>query len=515
MNNDEKEKRLNTDANLSAQPTKEDTGNSTDSNANKDDTTKDDQQNGKSLSGYAITFGQPSKDLGGFTEVIDKNAFDGVDLSDVYMVSNHDFSKVLASTKAGTLKLNVDDKGLHFEAQLPDTTTANDTYENVKDGNLSSMSFSFAVADDGDTFTKDDDGNVIRTIKQVKSLFDVSVVAIPAYDDANVQVNKRSYEEFIKSFNKKEVKKDMTEKTILDGKNVETRSFEDYIRSEGEQRDGLTTDSAKVVVPSEVIGDVFDLKQSKYNLAQYATVKNVGTAVGTYPVATNQTATLATKEELAQIADVDAEMFKGVDYKVATRAGKIYLSNELVEDSEVNIVQEVKAQLQKLVDNTDNVNIVNQLKTFAKVSASSVDDLKKVYNVDLDPSLDKSVITNQSGFNWLDTLKDEKGDYLLQPSITAVSGKQLFGADVIVISDKLLPNPKTGVLPMIIGDIAQAVFVARKNQVQVQWDQFDSYSQGLAVIIRNDYEKIDEDSARYIEVTPATAVTPAAAEKTA
>ena len=115
MNNDEKEKRLNTDASLSAQPTKEDTGNSTDSNTNNDDNTKDDQQDGKSLSGYAITFGQPSKDLGGFTEVIDKNAFDGVDLSDVYMVSNHDFSKVLASTKAGTLKLNVDDKGLHFE----------------------------------------------------------------------------------------------------------------------------------------------------------------------------------------------------------------------------------------------------------------------------------------------------------------------------------------------------------------------------------------------------------------
>jgi len=322
MNNDEKEKRLNTDANLSAQPTKEDTGNSTDSNANNDDNTKDDQQDGKSLSGYAVVFDTPSKNLGNFKEVIDKNAFDGVDLSDVLMVSNHDFSKVLASTKAGTLKLNVDDKGLHFEAQLPKTTVADDTYENVKDGNISNMSFTFAVADDGDTFTKDDDGNVIRTIKQVKSLFDVSVVAIPAYDDANVQVNKRSYEEFIKSFNKKEVKKDMTEKTILDGTNVETRSFEDYIRSEGEQRDGLTTDSAKVVVPSEVIGDVFDLKQSKYNLAQYATVKNVGTAVGTYPVATNQTATLATKEEMAQIADVDAEMFKGVDYKVATRAGK-------------------------------------------------------------------------------------------------------------------------------------------------------------------------------------------------
>ncbi|MQS75003.1 HK97 family phage prohead protease [Lactobacillus halodurans] len=171
------------------QPTKVEGKNSTDSNANNDDNTKDDQQDGKSLTGYAVVFDTPSKSLGNFKEVIDKNAFDGVDLSDVLMVSNHDFGKVLASTKAGTLKLDVDDKGLHFEAQLPKTTVADDTYENVKDGNISNMSFTFAVADDGDTFTKDDDGNVIRTIKQVKSLFDVSVVAIPAYDDANVQVN--------------------------------------------------------------------------------------------------------------------------------------------------------------------------------------------------------------------------------------------------------------------------------------------------------------------------------------
>ena len=504
MNNEDKEKRLNTDAGLSAQPTKDDGQENTDSNAQQKDNNTNDK---KTLSGYAIVFGQPSKDLGGFKEVIDKGALDDVDLSDVYLVNNHDLSQVLASTKAGTLKLDTDDKGLHFEAQLPDTTTANDTYENVKDGNISSMSFSFVTSKDGDEFTKDDQGNVIRTIKQVKSLFDVSLVAIPAYDDTNVQVNKRSYEEFLNNNNKK-VEKNKMEQTIIDNANTETRSFEDYIRSEGEQRDGLTKENAKVVVPIEVIKDVFDLKRSKYNLAQYATTKNVGTAVGTYPVATNQTATLATKEELAEIADVDADMFKGVDYKVATRAGKIYLSNELVEDSEVNIVSEVKAQLQKLVDNTDNLNIMDLLKTFTKVSATSIDDLKKVYNVDLDPALNKSVITNQSGFNWLDTLKDSDGRYILQPSISAPSGKSLFGSDVIVVSDNLFANSKAGVFPMVIGDIAQSVFLARKNQVQVQWDQFDSYSQGLSVIVRNDYKKIDEDAARYVEITPAT--TPAA-----
>ena len=115
MNQDDVEKRLNPDADLTA------------ADATKTDDDQDKAKTGpKKLSGYAVVFNSPSKDLGGFKEVVDPHAFDDVDLSDVYMVSNHDFSQVLASTKAGTLTLNVDDKGLQFEATLPDTTTAND-----------------------------------------------------------------------------------------------------------------------------------------------------------------------------------------------------------------------------------------------------------------------------------------------------------------------------------------------------------------------------------------------------
>ncbi|WP_270341919.1 phage major capsid protein, partial [Enterococcus lactis] len=160
--------------------------------------------------------------------------------------------------------------------------------------------------------------------------------------------------------------------------------------------------------PEEVIGEVFDLKRSSYNLAQYATVKTVSNGQGKYPVATNQQAVLATKAELAEIGDIDAEMFTQVEYKAETRAGKIALSNEVVEDSAVNIVQEVKDQLAKLVENTDNKHIM-ELKTFTKKTATTLDDLKQLYNVELDPVLNKMVILNQSGYNHLDTLKDSDG----------------------------------------------------------------------------------------------------------
>ena len=461
------------------------------------------QNSPKKLSGYAIVWNTPSKDLGGFKEVVSPDALKGVDLSNVLMLNDHDYTQVLASVKAGTLKLTPDDKGLHFDATLPDTTTANDVFANVKAGNLDSCSFSFDVDDGSDKWEKDDQGNITRTINQIKDLFDVSVVAVPAYDSTNVDadnsdnqnvnVNTRSYENFIKGENKK-----MTEKTIIDNnEKTETRSFEDFIRSHGEMRDGLKTSGATAVIPQEVVTPVLELKNSKYNLAQYATVKTVSAGSGHYPIAKrNNKAVLATKEELADIADVDANMFKDVPFDVKTRAGKIALSNEIVEDAAVDIVAEVKNQLQKLVDNTDNQNIMKVLTgdTFKKETATSTDDLKKIFNVELDPALNKMWIVNQSGFNYLDTLKDNEGRYLLQPNPTAASGFSLFGAPVVMISDTVMPNNADGSFPMIAGDISEAVAVFRRNQVTAQWDKFDQFAQGLSVIVRNDYQPISSDA---------------------
>ncbi|MCG0774982.1 phage major capsid protein [Lactiplantibacillus plantarum] len=469
---------------------------------------KQDQQ-GKTISGYAIVWNSPSKDLGGFTEVVTPKALDGVDLSNVLMLNNHDYTQVLASAKAGTLTLETDDKGLHFIAQLPNTSFANDVYEEVQSGNVDSCSFGFDSDDNTDEWTKDDGGNITRTINQVKSLFDVSVVAVPAYDDTNVQVDTRSYEKFI---NQEKEPDDMAKQTIIDPNSNENKTgipaFEQYVRTHGETRDGLKTDGASAVIPKELITPVFQLKQSNYNLAQYATVKQVSSGSGTYPIATSQqSAVLATKDELADIADVDANMFTEVPFDVKTRAGKIALSNEVVEDAEVDIVSEVKTQLQQLVDNTDNTQIMGLLtgSNFTKATATSIDDLKKIFNVTLDPALSKMWLVNQSGFNYLDTLKDSEGRYLLQPNPTAPSGFTLLGAPVVMISDKLLANNADGTFPMIAGDLSQAVAVFRRNQVTAQWDKFDQFSQGLSVIVRNDYEVIDKTAVINVALGAATA----------
>lgn len=471
-------------------------------------TTQEQTDNSNKVEGYALLFNTPSKDLGGFTETIDPKALDGVDLSQVVMLDQHDYSKPLASVSAGTLELDVDDKGLHFTATLdPSVTYASDTLSNVKNGNINSMSYRFDLADGADQWAKDDQGNITRTINQIKDLFEVSTVTVPAYDETNVEVEKRSYNHFLKE------NTNMEKALINPTQTTATEHFENFIRSHGETRDGLTSTGAAAVIPEEVVTPVLELKNSKYNLAQYATVKQVSTGSGHYPIATRyNNAVLATKEELAQMADVDANMFADVEFKVETRAGKIALSNEVIDDAAVDLVGEVQNQLQKLVDNTDNAGIIGVLTgtnpltkantntKFPTAKAKDVDGLKKVFNVTLDPALNKSWLVNQTGFNYLDTLKDTDGRYLLQPDPTAASGFSLLGAPVVVISNTFLPDNSDGTSPVICGDIAEAVAVFRRSQVTAQWDQFDAYAQGLSVIVRDDYKPISLDAAVVISL---------------
>lgn len=452
----------------------------------------DDKQQPKTIEGYALLFNSPSKDLGGFVEVIDPKALDNVDLSGVILLDQHDYSKPLASVKAGTLKLDTDDKGLHFTATLDDSVSyANDAYQNVKSGNVDSMSFRFDIDDGGDEFTQDDQGNVTRTIKQVKDLFEVSTVTIPAYDDSNVQVDKRSYEEFLD--NQKGEKQDMTKQTIIDpAEQGETRSFDNYVRSQGETRDGLSTDGNGVLIPSEIITPIFQSKKGTNRLSDYATVKQVSVGQGSYPIAGNDPSkVLATKAENAAIGDVAPEV-TGVEFKTETRAGKVYLSQELVDDNAINFSAEIQSQMQKLVDNTDNAQIVAKLKTLTPVVVKDIDGIKQAKNTQLDPSLQPIVVVNQSAFNWLDTQKDSEGRYLMSEDIQAPTGRALFGLPVVELSDSVLPNAGDGQFTMFIGDLAETIAVFRRNQVTTKWTQFDSYSQGLAIMLRNDYEFIDK-----------------------
>ena len=158
--------------------------------------------------GYGAVFNSESNDLGGFVEYIDKNAFDGRLEDDVRFLINHD-GMPLARTTNGTLRLSVDEKGLKYEADMPDTTLARDLMTLLKNGTINQSSFAFIVEEDSWDVR---DGKNVRTINKISRLFDVSSVTYPAYNEAG-SFALRSFE----NFKKEQELKENLEKEKLEG----------------------------------------------------------------------------------------------------------------------------------------------------------------------------------------------------------------------------------------------------------------------------------------------------------
>jgi uncharacterized protein len=154
----------------------------------------------KYLIGYASVFNQKSKliyERGKyFFEIIDPKAFDEVladEKLDVPLTFNHSRDKLIARTISNTLTLSTDEKGLLFKAELPNVSYANDVYELVLRGDLFENSFGYAFTEDGIVWSKDEDGNNLRTINKINKLLDVSVVTNAAF--SNTFISARDDEE--------------------------------------------------------------------------------------------------------------------------------------------------------------------------------------------------------------------------------------------------------------------------------------------------------------------------------
>lgn len=134
---------------------------------------------GMTFSGYAAVFDSPSEPLP-FIERIERGAFRNSlkkARNDIKFLWNHDAGEILGSTRAKTLNLYEDERGLRVEGTLPNTSRGRDVAELLKRGDVDSMSFGFSVPTGGDSWNSDGSE---RTLKSVR-LHEVSLVAFPAY----------------------------------------------------------------------------------------------------------------------------------------------------------------------------------------------------------------------------------------------------------------------------------------------------------------------------------------------
>ena len=150
------------------------------------------------VSGYAVVFNQPSQPLP-FIEYISRDALNDVDFSQTLLLYAHDYNKILARADSSTLKTEIDDTGLKFTAQIPDTTLGTDTFKNIQAGNVKGCSFGFTIANGGDRWDTRDDGTTVHYVDKIDTVSELTLTAIPAYEETSVSAQvQRDLQEYLK-----------------------------------------------------------------------------------------------------------------------------------------------------------------------------------------------------------------------------------------------------------------------------------------------------------------------------
>jgi len=228
---------------------------------------------------------------------------------------------------------------------------------------------------------------------------------------------------------------------------------------------------------------------------------------------TSQLAPLTNMTELGEIAEMDGSTFENISYQVKNYGGILPVSRFLLQDTPENLLAYLAKWFVKKQVVTENKEILEVLNSFAKKAITKVDEIKTAMNVTLDPGfLDNTkVITNQSGFDVLDTLKDKNNKYLLQEVVTEPTKRTLFGKEVVVLPDTQFPKETDGSFPLYVGDLHEAVRVYSLNTLEilstdVGGKAFTRNSYDTRLITRFDVKAVDKEAVVKLTFTKDLAV---------
>ncbi|EAG3249418.1 phage major capsid protein [Listeria monocytogenes] len=283
-------------------------------------------------------------------------------------------------------------------------------------------------------------------------------------------------------------------------KDKEVRSaVNTFIRTKGQTRAGLVSTDAGVIIPEEIIYSPEKEVKTVTNLAELVSKTKVSTASGKYPILKRATARLNSVPELEANPQLAKPEFEQINWAVVTYRGAIPISQESIDDAAVDLVSIVSENAQEQKINTTNYAISEVLKTFTAKAVTDTDDIKQILNVTLDPAYERNAVVSQSFLQWVDTLKDSDGQYILHRDITSPSGTSLFGIKLEVVNDELLGL--AGEAHAFLGDLKRAVLFADRVDITARWVDNEIYGQYLQVGTRFDVKQADSNAGYFLTFT--------------
>ena len=282
---------------------------------------------------------------------------------------------------------------------------------------------------------------------------------------------------------------------------------------DGESDGGFT-------VPQDIQTDIVELRRTDDDLEMYVNREGVRTLSGSRVIEIDADSTpWEDVDEGEEFPEEETPKFRQISYKIKKKGGILKTTRELLKDTAENILGYLNKWIAKKSRATRNAAILRKLNEITEgkeVAVANFDDFKDVFNVTLDPSIAASsiILTNQSGFNYLDKLKDKDGKYILQPDVTDKTKTRLFGVyPVKKVSNKVLKNVEvkkggggadkddvvSTKIPVFMGDLKEAItlFDREKITIELSTEAGDLWTKdltGIKVRDRFDIQSVDEEA---------------------
>lgn len=282
---------------------------------------------------------------------------------------------------------------------------------------------------------------------------------------------------------------------------AETRELlNEYIRSKGQKREGLTTVDGGALIPKEVL-EPQKAKARSVDLRKLVRVVPVTTGSGEYAVISKSKNKMKKTSELEKNPELAKTPINKVNWTVDTYRGELSVSKEMIDDANYNIMALVEEDAVNQEVNTTNFEIAAILKSATAVNASGFDGLKDVINKKIPSVYDVSIVATDSMFSALDKVKDKEGRYMLQPDPTSPTGYKFKNKIIYTVPDDLLGAEND--MKAFIGDVYEFVALFDREQTTVKWTPNEIYGEKLGLFSRFGLTKTNEEAGAFVTYTDA------------
>ncbi len=284
------------------------------------------------------------------------------------------------------------------------------------------------------------------------------------------------------------------------------------VMHEGGIAAGQDDGTSDLIVPQDIQTNIHNIMRTLNDLSKYIHVETVNTLSGSRVLERDEAITpFQPVAEYGALDVMDNPQFTPVVYELVKRAGYLPLTNELLKDTDQNILAYVANWIARKHVITKNSLIIAILNAMDKEGLADLKAIKKTLNIDLDPALIKTggiILTNQDGYNWLDEQVDGQGRFLLQDDITQPGRKLFRGLPVAVAANRYLPSDSTSgtKAPFIMGNLKQSMVLFTRGQYELSstregGDAWRRDTTELRAITRDDCVVWDSGAAVFGQLT--------------